>query len=72
MTTAVRSAELGRAPSTSALAQLVSRITDTYSTWRRRTTTRFELARLDDRMLRDIGVTHNAVEEEVSKPFWRA
>lgn len=30
------------------------------------------LARLDDRMLSDIGVSRADVEGELSKPFWRA
>lgn len=32
---------------------------------------RLALARLDDRMLRDIGLTAADVEGEVSKPFWK-
>lgn len=32
---------------------------------------RLALARLDDRMLRDIGLTSADVEGEVSKPFWK-
>lgn len=29
------------------------------------------LARLDDRLLKDIGVSRADVEQEVAKPFWR-
>ncbi|WP_207460215.1 DUF1127 domain-containing protein [Azospirillum sp. SYSU D00513] len=72
MTMTERSADLGHASSTTTLSQLVARLSSLLSLWRRRTVTRFELARLDERMLRDIGVTHGAVELEVSKPFWRA
>jgi uncharacterized protein YjiS (DUF1127 family) len=32
---------------------------------------RVALARLDDRMLRDIGLTSADVEGEVTKPFWK-
>jgi uncharacterized protein YjiS (DUF1127 family) len=32
---------------------------------------RLALGRLDDRMLRDIGLTAADVEGEVSKPFWK-
>jgi uncharacterized protein YjiS (DUF1127 family) len=39
--------------------------------WRRRSRQRAELARLDERMLRDIGVTPGDVWHEISKPFWR-
>ena len=39
--------------------------------WNERGRQRRLLARLDDRMLRDIGLTRLDVEREVSKPFWR-
>ena len=39
--------------------------------WRRRVRGRRELARLDDAMLRDIGLTHADREFLVNKPFWR-
>jgi uncharacterized protein YjiS (DUF1127 family) len=39
--------------------------------WRRRRNGRLELARLDERMLRDIGLTHADAEYEMNKPFWR-
>ena len=39
--------------------------------WRRRSRDRAELAMLDDRMLRDIGLTHSDAEFLANKPFWR-
>jgi uncharacterized protein YjiS (DUF1127 family) len=39
--------------------------------WRRRKNSRAELARLDERMLRDIGLTQFDAEYEINKPFWR-
>jgi len=39
--------------------------------WRQRSRERAELARLDDRMLRDIGMTRGDVWQEINKPFWR-
>ena len=39
--------------------------------WRRRKNGRLELARLDERMLRDIGLTRSDVDCESNKPFWR-
>jgi uncharacterized protein YjiS (DUF1127 family) len=39
--------------------------------WRRRIRGRQELARLDDRMLKDIGLTHAEREFLANKPFWR-
>lgn len=41
-------------------------------TWRARASQRQGLAELDDKSLRDIGLTRSDVEREVRKPFWRA
>ena len=49
------------------LRQALSRIFATLRKWRERA----ELARLDDRMLRDIGITRGDVWGEINKPFWR-
>ncbi|NYZ15245.1 DUF1127 domain-containing protein [Azospirillum sp. RWY-5-1] len=43
-----------------------------FTTWHQRAVTRRELARLDERVLHDIGLSQSDVEQEVSKPFWRA
>ena len=39
--------------------------------WRRRIRERDQLAGLDARLLRDIGVTPNQADFECNKPFWR-
>ncbi len=39
--------------------------------WHRRSRERQQLARLDARMLRDIGITPYDADIECSKPFWR-
>ena len=39
--------------------------------WRRRTRERAELAALDDRTLKDIGLTRADAEFLSNKPFWR-
>jgi uncharacterized protein YjiS (DUF1127 family) len=39
--------------------------------WRRRARERGELAQLDDRMLKDIGLTRADAEFLSNKPFWR-
>jgi uncharacterized protein YjiS (DUF1127 family) len=39
--------------------------------WIERQRERQALLRLDDRMLRDIGLTRVDVEREADKPFWR-
>lgn len=38
--------------------------------WRRRHKTRIQLASMDDRMLRDIGVSRYEANQEAQKRFW--
>jgi uncharacterized protein YjiS (DUF1127 family) len=40
--------------------------------WSERTRQRRQLAALDDRILKDIGLTRADVTSEFDKPFWRA
>jgi uncharacterized protein YjiS (DUF1127 family) len=40
-------------------------------TWRERARMRHQLAMLDDRLLRDIGITRLQARSEAEKPFWR-
>ncbi len=39
--------------------------------WRQRAHGRQELARLDHRALRDLGLTESGARFEANKPFWR-
>ena len=39
--------------------------------WREMARQRRHLSKLDDRLLRDIGLTRLDVESEAAKPFWR-
>jgi uncharacterized protein YjiS (DUF1127 family) len=48
-----------------ALGQLVA-------TWRRRANERRELANLDARTIRDLGLSTGEIQFEASKPFWRS
>lgn len=41
-------------------------------TWRQRFEQRYELARISERDLNDVGMTWDDVAHEVDKPFWRA
>ena len=41
------------------------------ATWRRRARERNELAHLDQRTIRDLGLSHGDIQFEASKPFWR-
>jgi uncharacterized protein YjiS (DUF1127 family) len=42
-----------------------------FATWRQRARSRNELARLDARSLRDLGLSPGEIDFEVNKPFWR-
>lgn len=44
---------------------------NTLLTWQRRHKDRMHLMSLDDRLLRDIGISYADVDREASKPFWR-
>jgi uncharacterized protein YjiS (DUF1127 family) len=50
----------------------VTRLLDMVMGWRDRARQRRHLAELDDRLLRDIGVSRAEVEGEISRPFWAA
>lgn len=39
--------------------------------WMERSRQRKHLALLDDRMLEDIGLSREQVQQEISKPFWK-
>lgn len=42
------------------------------ATWGARLKQRTDLAEMDDRMLKDIGVSRGAAQIEADKPFWAA
>lgn len=71
MAMAVRAADAGRGYFGAATVRRLDHLFDTLMLWHQRAFTRRELARLDDRMLHDIGLSHADVENEVAKPFWR-
>lgn len=58
-------------PRRSFVLQAVVGVFDLVSIWQERRRQRLTLARLDDRMLHDIGLTNSDVDREISKPFWR-
>ena len=51
---------------------ILGSIVATLREWRRRSVNRGELARLDERTLRDIGIDPGAVDYEMYQPFWRS
>jgi len=54
------------------LGRMLLRTPETLSLWYERSRQRRQLARMDDRLLRDIGLDRASAMEEVSKPFWQA
>lgn len=50
----------------------LTRLAEMIAVWRSRTRGRGHLMELDDRLLRDIGLTRAQAEAEWLKPFWRA
>jgi uncharacterized protein YjiS (DUF1127 family) len=48
------------------------RAVDTILTWHERARMRHQLLMLDDRLLRDIGITRLEARSEAEKPFWQA
>ncbi len=60
----------GGRPSSS-LSDVFHKAAGLLARWRRRVADRRSLARLDDFMLRDIGLARGDVEMEIGKPFWR-
>ena len=44
---------------------------DTMMDWQERARARRDLSMIDDRLLRDIGLTRFDVARETAKPFWR-
>ena len=53
-------------------ALLPGRVLDLLYTWQLRASQRSHLASLDERLLRDMGLSRADVDGEVHKPFWQA
>lgn len=54
-----------------ALVGLAGRVLDTLYLWQRRVEERYHLASLDDRALKDVGLSRADVLGESEKPFWK-
>lgn len=54
------------------IIELFRRLLATLAQARQRQITRRQLRHLDRRLLRDIGLSHEAAMREADKPFWRA
>lgn len=53
-----------------ALQRFAANVFTTVLEWQERARQRRRLSELDDRMLKDIGLTRADVSREVEKPFW--
>ena len=54
------------------LAGTYAALNQIFSTWRRRAQERRELASLDNRVARDLGLSPSMIQFEANKPFWRS
>ena len=50
----------------------LARLVDIVLTWQDRAAQRAALARMDERMLKDIGITRSEALQEARRPFWQA
>ena len=53
------------------LAGAFTTFSQTLATWRQRALDRRELARLDRRSIRDLGLSEGDVQFEINKAFWQ-
>ncbi|MFO1080498.1 MAG: DUF1127 domain-containing protein [Reyranellaceae bacterium] len=60
-----------RAPLAGTYTAFARGVAATFAVWRQRRHERNELAKLDHRSLRDLGLSPGEVQFEVNKPFWR-
>jgi uncharacterized protein YjiS (DUF1127 family) len=58
-------------PVWSRVRKLLAAVVNALLVWHARSSDRGRLLDMDDRMLRDIGVSRAAVRQEAMKPFWR-
>jgi uncharacterized protein YjiS (DUF1127 family) len=53
------------------IVTVVRAVMDTLVRWQERSNMRKHLSEMDDRMLKDIGISSAQVRWEAAKPFWR-
>ena len=63
--------QVGQRDAIGPLSDAGRHVVATLREWRRRSRARTELAALDDRTLKDIGLTRPDAEFLANKPFWR-
>jgi uncharacterized protein YjiS (DUF1127 family) len=52
------------------IAALAVRFAATVTQWERQRRSRINLSKLDDRMLKDVGLTRPAADREIKRYFW--
>ena len=62
---------LNASPRLPLIAALAVRFAAAVTRWEQRRRTRVNLGRLDDRLLRDVGLTRRAAHQEISRRFWQ-
>jgi uncharacterized protein YjiS (DUF1127 family) len=66
------STRIGQPARTAPVGGVLQRITAVVDAWAQRARDRRDLAELDERQRRDMGLDLEAIRREASKPFWRA
>ncbi|MBO9413338.1 MULTISPECIES: DUF1127 domain-containing protein [Ruegeria] len=61
---------LNDSPRLPLIASLAVRFAATVTKWERQRRSRVNLSKLDDRLLRDVGLTRHQADREINRPFW--
>jgi uncharacterized protein YjiS (DUF1127 family) len=62
---------LNDSPRLPMIAALAVRFAATVTQWERQRRSRVNLSKLDDRMLKDVGLTRPAADREIKRYFWQ-
>ncbi|KUJ85898.1 hypothetical protein AVO45_02660 [Ruegeria marisrubri] len=62
---------LNASPRLQLIAAVAVRFAATVTRWEQRRRTRVNLSRLDDRMLKDVGLTRMTAQQEYDRRFWQ-
>ncbi|GAA6157951.1 DUF1127 domain-containing protein [Ruegeria sp. HU-ET01832] len=61
---------LNDSPRLPLIASLAVQFAATVTKWERQRRSRVNLSKLDDRLLRDVGLTRHQADREINRPFW--
>ncbi|SMO42324.1 DUF1127 domain-containing protein [Ruegeria faecimaris] len=62
---------LNDSPRLPLIAALAVRFAATVTKWERQRRSRINLSNLDDRLLKDVGLTNYQARREIERPFWQ-